>query len=54
MEDEKKTWNTQICREIERKRESAGNVENTQRAYSVIKKENIEREISRGEEMREE
>ena len=41
------------CREIERKRENVGNAESTRRAYGVIKKENREREISRGEEMRE-
>ena len=29
VEDEKKKRNAQICKEIERKRESAGNVENT-------------------------
>ena len=54
VEYEKKKRNARICKEIERKRESAGNAENTRRVYSVMKKENRERGISRGEEMREE
>ena len=41
------------CREIERKRENAGNAENTRRVYSVIKKENRERNFPRrGDERR--
>ena len=47
VEDEKKKRNARICKEIERKRESARNVENTRRVYSVMKKENRERERER-------
>ena len=38
VEDEKKVRNTRICEELERKRESVGNMEN------MMKKENKERE----------
>ena len=47
VEDKKKIRKSQICNEIERKRESVGNMENTQRVYSMMKKENREREGAR-------